>query len=80
MEFAYLIVFKTEEGKEIERTGTGVFYPTDMKDAFKIEDVLWEMAERYGRPYDVEVHMAFKSGEIEDGTCTTKRIEASKAE
>lgn len=77
MVFLYTILFFTQDGREIERCGEGLFYPTDMK-VLKLEDMLWQMAEMYGRPKDVEIHLAFKSGEIEDGTRTTKRIEAPK--
>lgn len=78
MEFTYVIVFTTQDGAVVESTGVGLFYPTDIATAFKIEDKLWQMAEQYGRPFEVEVHMAFR-GEG-NGTNTAKRIEAAKAE
>ena len=75
MEFTYLIIFHTQDGREIERIGIGQFYPTDMK-VMRLEDMLWKMAEEFGRPSSVEIHLEF-NGEIEDGTSTTKRLKAS---
>lgn len=57
MDFAYSIHFHTAE-KEIRRSGTGQFYPSDV--TFKLEDMLWAMAEQYGRPEKVEIRMSFE--------------------
>lgn len=78
MEFTYVIVFHTKDGRAITRTGTGVFYPTDTR-AFRLEDMLWEIAQDYDiRPEEIEVYIKFR-GET-DGQITSKRIEGSKAE
>lgn len=57
MDFMYSIHFHTAE-KEIRRTGTGQFCPSDV--SFKIEDMLWQMAETFGRPEKIEVRMSFE--------------------
>lgn len=56
MMFAYSIHYHTG-GREIRRSGTGDFHPSD--NAFKLEDMLWLMAEEFGRPEKIEVRMSF---------------------
>lgn len=78
MEFVYVIVFNTIDGRAITRTGAGLFYPTDVK-ALRLEDQLWAITEEYNvRPESIEVFIQFK-GEY-DGETTPKRIEGPKTE
>lgn len=78
MEFVYVIVFNTVDGRAITRTGSGLFYPTDER-AFRLEDQLWAITEEYNvRPDSIEVFIQFK-GEY-DGKATPKRIEGPKTE
>lgn len=78
MDFVYVIEFNSTDGRVITRTGTGVFYPTDMR-AFRLEDQLWAICEEYGvRPDDVNIHISFK-GEL-NGQPEPKYIEDTKAE
>lgn len=77
MEFAYVIVFHARDGKEIVRTGSGLFYPHE--GGFNLEHMLWSIAQEYDiRPEEIEVYMKFR-GET-DGEATPKRIESPKAE
>lgn len=71
MDFCYSILFLTQDGKGIEREGTGVFHPSD--NTFKLEHMLWLMAEEFGRPLTITITMQFK-GDY-DGTETPKRLE-----
>lgn len=74
MDFSYVIVFSTQSGKEIVRTGMGLFYPHD--GGFNLEHMLWAMTEEFGRPSDIHVYCKFQ-GES-DGQTTPKRIESKK--
>lgn len=80
MDFIATILFFAQSGVEVERTVCGQFYPTDRKDVPRIEDVLWEMSEEYGRPTNVEVHFQFGVDNITgngNGKNQLKRIKAT---
>lgn len=74
MEFAYVIAFHTQSGKEILRNGKGLFYPHD--GGFNLEHMLWQMTEEFGRPTEIEVYCKFTGEEDEKAP---KRIEITKA-
>lgn len=72
MEFNYVILYINQDGLAVERTGKGVFHPSDS--TFKLENMLWLMAESFGRPLEITISMAFNRGDL-DGTETPKRLE-----
>lgn len=57
MDFNYKIVFHTEDGREVTRLGSGLFYPHD--GGFNMEHMLWLMTEEFGRPEKIEISLAF---------------------
>lgn len=71
MDFTLIVEFETREGMVVERTVAGQFYPSD--NPFKIEDLLWMMAEEFGRPDQIKMEMKFWGDQ--DGQTTPKRIE-----
>jgi hypothetical protein len=58
MNFAYTIEFWTVDGQYVRRHGVGQFHPSD--NSFKIEHMLWLMAEEFGRPKNIEVIWNFE--------------------
>jgi len=74
VDFWYEIEFWYAEDGYVKREGVGQFHPSDA--SFKLEHMLWLMAEEFGRPSHIEVIMKF-NGEIEDGKNTTKRLKAT---
>lgn len=75
MDFTMTVMFETKEGMVIERTVAGQFYPSD--NPFKIEDLLWLMAEEYGRPEQIKMELKFWGDG--DGSEVRKLIESRKA-
>lgn len=76
MDFTVTVLFETQTGLVVERIAAGQFYPSD--NPFKLEDMLWLMAEEYGRPARISVALKFWGDR--DGKVTPKRIEAPKTE
>jgi hypothetical protein len=57
MPFTYTIHFWTQDGGYVIREGKGEFHPGDA--AFRLEHMLWLMAEEFGRPSKIEVSWKF---------------------
>jgi hypothetical protein len=74
VDFSYTILYESQDGTVIERTGVGQFYPSD--NHFQLEHMLWLMAEEFGRPEQIEVKMKFWGDRhVKDAP---KRIESPK--
>lgn len=72
MLFSYCIEYWYGDNGFVRRHGSGEFYPSDSN--FKLEHMLWLMAEEFGRPTQIKVHMSF-TGE-DNGEQKPKLIES----